>query len=288
MFPLYFHYKDVSRQDPLLKLNHANVMEVPGLCKIRVVPKAAPSIKNGKLAMEIPCGQKCLQTQRSSTGELFQLYIPPNTNIRNVIKVAVPSLNVPERRSDTWRRRFIYFLLSCAFIAKIGMGLEVAFCDGINAFCIPESPAPLPELPESPPQGNPPMPIPQPVPVVPEPLLTDPLRNRILYQRYLTLNWGGPGDLTRMVRIISNQVFIETRVEQALLQDGWSPRSILANYPNIRGLIHAPQGRLMSPQTYEAYVTQINAQGTRQSVPYRRILRAITNYDILLERGRRA
>ncbi|KAG6383917.1 hypothetical protein SASPL_155535 (mitochondrion) [Salvia splendens] len=55
MFPLYFHYEDVSRQDPLLKLNHANVMEVPGLCKIRVVPKAAPSIKNGKLAMEIPC-----------------------------------------------------------------------------------------------------------------------------------------------------------------------------------------------------------------------------------------
>nr|QJC71722.1 ribosomal protein subunit L5 [Adenocalymma marginatum] len=70
MFPLYFHYEDVSRQDPLLKLNHANVMEVPGLCKIRVVPKA--SIKNGKLAMEIPCGQKCLQTQRSSTGKSFR------------------------------------------------------------------------------------------------------------------------------------------------------------------------------------------------------------------------
>ncbi|KAK4734755.1 hypothetical protein R3W88_009016 [Solanum pinnatisectum] len=55
MFPLYFHYEDVSRQDPLLKLNHANVMEVPGSCKIIVVPKTAPSIKNGKLAMEIPC-----------------------------------------------------------------------------------------------------------------------------------------------------------------------------------------------------------------------------------------
>ncbi|KAK4724139.1 hypothetical protein R3W88_026918 [Solanum pinnatisectum] len=56
MFPLHFHYEDVSRQDPLLKLNHANVMEVPGLCKIIVVPKTTPSIKNGKLAMEIPCG----------------------------------------------------------------------------------------------------------------------------------------------------------------------------------------------------------------------------------------
>ncbi|GKD54185.1 ribosomal protein L5 [Tanacetum coccineum] len=59
MFTLNFHYEDVSRQDPLLKPNHANVMEVPGSCKMRVVPKAAPFdfiIKNGKLAMEIPCG----------------------------------------------------------------------------------------------------------------------------------------------------------------------------------------------------------------------------------------
>ncbi|KAM0058811.1 putative ribosomal protein L5 [Helianthus debilis subsp. tardiflorus] len=50
-------------------------MEVPGSCKIRVVPKAAPSdftIKNGKLAMEIPCGQKLIQTQRASTGKSFR------------------------------------------------------------------------------------------------------------------------------------------------------------------------------------------------------------------------
>lgn len=75
MFTLNFHYEDVSRQDPLLKPNHANVMEVPGLCKIRVVPKAAPSdfiIKNGKLAMEISCGQKLIQTQRASTGKEFR------------------------------------------------------------------------------------------------------------------------------------------------------------------------------------------------------------------------
>jgi hypothetical protein len=76
MFPLQqFHYEDVSRQDPLLKPNHANVMEVPGSCEIRVVPKAAPSdfiIINGKLAMEIPRGQKFIQTQRGSTGKSFR------------------------------------------------------------------------------------------------------------------------------------------------------------------------------------------------------------------------
>jgi hypothetical protein len=75
MFPLHFHYEDVLRQDLLLKLNYANVMEVPGLCEIRVVPKAAPSDfqrKNGKFAMEISCGQKFIQTQRASTGRSFR------------------------------------------------------------------------------------------------------------------------------------------------------------------------------------------------------------------------
>lgn len=74
MFSLHFHYEDVSRQDPLLKPNHANVMEVPGSCEIRVVPKAPYNfiIKNGKLAMEIPRGQKFIQTQRGSTGKSFR------------------------------------------------------------------------------------------------------------------------------------------------------------------------------------------------------------------------
>nr|GEW97502.1 ribosomal protein L5, mitochondrial [Tanacetum cinerariifolium] len=75
MFTLNFHYEDVSRQDSLIKPNHTNVMEVSGSCKIRVVPKATPSdfiMKNGKLAMEISCGQKLIQTQRASTGKSFR------------------------------------------------------------------------------------------------------------------------------------------------------------------------------------------------------------------------
>ena len=71
MFPLHFHYEDVSRQDPLLKPNHANVMEVPGSCEIRLVPKAASDfrIKFGKLAMEIPRGQRFFKKKR---GPYFQ------------------------------------------------------------------------------------------------------------------------------------------------------------------------------------------------------------------------
>ena len=74
MFSLHFHYEDVLRQDLLLKLNYANVMEVPGLCEIIVVPKALGDfrIQNGKLAMEILCGQRFIQTQRGSTGKSFR------------------------------------------------------------------------------------------------------------------------------------------------------------------------------------------------------------------------
>nr|YP_009306090.1 ribosomal protein L5 [Corchorus capsularis]AOO95928.1 ribosomal protein L5 [Corchorus capsularis] len=74
MFLLHFHYDDVSRQDPLLKPNHANVMEVPGSCEIRVVKKAPYNliIKNGKLAMQISFGQKFIETQKGSTGKSFR------------------------------------------------------------------------------------------------------------------------------------------------------------------------------------------------------------------------
>nr|QKO26529.1 ribosomal protein L5 [Sphaeradenia woodsonii] len=75
MFPLYFHYEDVSRQDPLLKLNHANVMEVPGSCEIRLIPKAASDfrIKYGKFAIEILRGQRFIQTQRGfKAGKSFR------------------------------------------------------------------------------------------------------------------------------------------------------------------------------------------------------------------------
>lgn len=67
MFPLHFHYEDILRQDLLLKLNYANVMEVPGSFEIRLVPKAGVSdfrILFGKLATEILCGQIFIQKRR--------------------------------------------------------------------------------------------------------------------------------------------------------------------------------------------------------------------------------
>lgn len=67
---LRFHYENLLRQDLLLKLNYANIMEVPRLCKIIIVPKAPSNlIKNVKLAMEIVCGQKFIRTRSRDSAE---------------------------------------------------------------------------------------------------------------------------------------------------------------------------------------------------------------------------
>jgi len=65
MLPLHFHYKDVLRQDLLLKQNHANIMQVPGLYEIRLAPKAGSDLRVpiGKLAMEILSGQRFKEVQ---------------------------------------------------------------------------------------------------------------------------------------------------------------------------------------------------------------------------------
>jgi len=65
MLPLHFHYEDVLRQDLLLKQNHANIMQVPGLYGIRLAPKAGSDLRVpiGKLAMEILSGQRFKEVQ---------------------------------------------------------------------------------------------------------------------------------------------------------------------------------------------------------------------------------
>ncbi|KAG6467637.1 hypothetical protein ZIOFF_074506 (mitochondrion) [Zingiber officinale] len=94
------------------------------------------------------------------------------------------------------------------------------------------------------------------------------------------LNLGGNDDLGRMVSIIDNQVVVERDVEAALVEEGFRRESILASYTEIRGILHSPQGELLSNRTYQFYVSQIRERGTRQSVPYRRIVRAIQNFDL--------
>jgi hypothetical protein len=177
----------------------------------------------------------------------------------------------------------ILFAVGSVFLVIIAGGIShpvIAWCDAGNPsppLSPPGQPLPQPETP----------PIPDPVPVVipqlPEPLLSDEARSSILYQRYLINNWGGNDDLGRMVSTINAQLLVERDVEAALVIDGFHPQAILNGYRDIRGSLHYPQGHLLSVRTYESYVTQIRELGTRESVPYRRVLRTI-NHDLLLPR----
>lgn len=97
------------------------------------------------------------------------------------------------------------------------------------------------------------------------------------------LNLGGDDNLQRMTSTVYAQAIVERYVEAALVEDGFHPHDILNEYRDIRGSLHSPHGRLLGVRTYESYIAQIRAQGTRESVPYQRVLRAI-NRDLLLPR----
>ncbi|EYU31721.1 hypothetical protein MIMGU_mgv11b019895mg [Erythranthe guttata] len=88
-----------------------------------------------------------------------------------------------------------------------------------------------------------------------------------LYNRYGLLNSGGNDDLARMVTIIDLQSIGERSVEAALVDDGFHPNAILARYTPIRGLLHTPQGNILSQRTYQSYANQIDSLGTGQNFP---------------------
>ena len=175
----------------------------------------------------------------------------------------------------------VFILILFSFIVKINV---VAYADGVNALYPPASPGQLQHLPEEPaqtPPGAPPVPQPPVIPQLPEPLILPEMRRLSLYNRYLLLNFGG---LRRMDAIIDAQFIVEQRVEAALVEDGYSPLSILGRYGEIRGFLHSPRGTLLNARTYLSYLNQIRKSGTRNSVPYRRILDAIQNNHLLLDR----
>lgn len=123
------------------------------------------------------------------------------------------------------------------------------------------------------------------IPELEHPLLSDEVRSDVLYSRYGILNFGGDDGFRRLSSIISNQVIVERSVEAALVDDGFHPLSIHHRYAELRQLLHSPRGELLSERTYREYVSQIREQGTRESVPYRRVIQAVRSSHLLLERA---
>lgn len=83
---LRYHYEYILRQDLLLKLSYANIMQVPRLCEINISFTKLRSFdyaKNVSLALEIICGQKLVER---SIGPLscHALYRKPPGSSRKV------------------------------------------------------------------------------------------------------------------------------------------------------------------------------------------------------------
>lgn len=75
---------------------------------------------------------------------------------------------------------------------------------------------------------------------------------------------------------------LEKKIEAALVLDGINPINILNERHQIRGIVFYPRGTALSERTLNTYLSQIERSGTRQSLPYQRILRSLRNYDLRL------
>lgn len=123
-------------------------------------------------------------------------------------------------------------------------------------------------------------------PVIPElepPLLDDNTRRAELAAR-LRANWWGIASNERILdSFVRSQLAVERHIEAALVADGYSPEVIMERRHLIRGFLFYPEGRALSENAYSGHLTQILNLGTRQSVPYRRILRAVHNSNLFLD-----
>lgn len=124
-------------------------------------------------------------------------------------------------------------------------------------------------------------------PVIPElepPVLDDNTRRAELDGR-LRANWWGIAYNERILdSFVRTQLKIEKHIEAALVDDGYSRQVVFEKRHQIRGFLFYPNGRALSENAYAGYLNQILNLGTRQSVPYRRVIGAIHHYDLFFER----
>ena len=176
------------------------------------------------------------------------------------------------------------FFFAIAFLLIICVNIQIAACDG-------GIPSPVPNLhPEVPPdtgvpQGAPvQIPVPPEIPQLEEPLMSVEDRWKELQLR-LSLYFLGRNswsDVGPFVRILERQVPIETKIEAALVDDGYNREDIHQKRFEIRGILFNRGVNALSERTLDEYLDQIERNGTRQSTPYRNVSRAIQNLDLIL------
>lgn len=113
------------------------------------------------------------------------------------------------------------------------------------------------------------------------PLLDDNTRREELAAR-LRANWWGIAYNERILdSFVRSQLSIERHIEAALVADGYSPDVLMERRNQIRGFLFYPEGRALSENADAGHLAQIETLGTRQSVPYRRFLKAVRNGNFL-------
>lgn len=123
-------------------------------------------------------------------------------------------------------------------------------------------------------------------PLIPElhpPLLDDDTRRAELASRLRTVLWGKAYREEMIDSVVDTQVQIEKHIQAALVGRDYSVESLLAKRHQIRGLIFSPMGEALSERTYALHLKEILQLGTVQSLPFRRVERAIKDFNLFLE-----
>lgn len=135
---------------------------------------------------------------------------------------------------------------------------------------------PVPDSPE---------PVAPAAPVPPEVDQSDGHRRQELNDRLSINSLGRSYTPELQESILETQLKIENQIEEALLSDGYSRDSLIEKRHQIRGLLFYPRGTTFSESTYVRHLALIENYGVHRSLPYRRIIEAIQNHDLSLERS---
>lgn len=85
--------------------------------------------------------------------------------------------------------------------------------------------------------------------------------------------------------IIQSQISIELKIEKALRSDRFSEDSLMEKRHQIRGVLLYPNGKAFSLRTYNKHLHYMENFGTHRSVPYKRVMTALYNKELELEKN---
>lgn len=121
------------------------------------------------------------------------------------------------------------------------------------------------------------------IPVLEQPLIPDEVRRSILFERIGLQAYVFEMELDTVVELVYRQAEIERHIEAGLISDGIPIYSYWRNLNRLRSVLFSPHGYPLSQATLTRHLQEIAQNGTRQSIPYRRVYRAIRNLDLFFD-----